>query len=190
MTSLSVRPHRALGIALVLSLLAFPSISQTTGAWKLNEKVTPPAQSFELYFSGGTPSETGQDTGDTPFYHGRIRVAPVIDYPTETKLSIGLFTNEVKREDIVRRNPGGLALVSWSIDLSGIDYPYQALKQVRATFDRGGTVNSDGDANREFVIPAGATRLERFEVDFEWLSFKKTLTFAAVAPRRLRKRIS
>lgn len=142
----------------------------------------PAPQSFEVF--AGDANESTQNrgmTGGGGSYHARVTVAPRYELPGDGTVRILLGSDRVTADVIERRDPGGLALITWSIDLSYMDDPSDRVRAVTARFDGGATAVSEqaGAGTYVFPLPNGASRLEGFRVAWEWKDQRKTLDFEA-----------
>lgn len=129
-----------------------------------------PAQKFEARY-GGSPG--GGIIGGGGIFYGIVTFEPLLKFfKQENKMAVSLGTSQVRMEVIEKKEPTGLAILGWSMDLIYANYPEQAISNVQLVFDVG-PVKVSGDYSSHsanmFTIPPNSTKLLKLEFDFTWI---------------------
>lgn len=137
------------------------------------------AQSFQISIGNPPdPSQTYGMVGGGGYYLADITIAPRYEAPGDGSVRIMLGRDQVANKVQARRDPGGLALISWSISLSDLDDPSSLFKEVRVRFDHTAVIADPlGSGVFKAYVPRGATRLLGVEADWKWEQIRKTLSF-------------
>jgi len=158
--------------AIALTLLSLTALGQTSNEPAKPELIfgEPSPQSFEVYAGDANESTKGGGiVGGGGYYYAVVTIAPRYELPGDGTARITLDSAHVTRKEIQRQDPHGLALVSWSIDLMDMSAPAGRVTQVKANFDSGSaTSDAHGAGTYVFQIPQGASKLNTFEVQWEW----------------------
>ena len=130
----------------------------------------------------------GDDATELAYFSARVEIAPGITVLHDTGLPDGgrgdavqvYLTDSVTTSDVVKKDPLGLAKVGWETDLMPLpNYGYQAIAGGTAHFDNGAAVKAERGTSFQLVfpVPAGASSLDRLDLDFDWLDQGRTLIF-------------
>ena len=126
------------------------------------------AQSFPI--SIGNPPDPDQSygiIGGGGYYLADITIVPQYEAPGDGSILVKLGRDQVTNTVRARRDPRGLALISWSISLSALDDPSSLFKEARVRFDTA-TVIADpvGSGIFKAYVPPGGTRFLGVEADW------------------------
>jgi len=116
----------------------------------------------------------GVTGGKGAFYRARVAISPEIGVD-ESELTV--WPN-LEVTELERRDPGGVAIIGWSMTIQ--DLQESSVKVVRAVFDKGKAEGQLGwlDQDASMSIPELAVELAAVQVVFQWLDYKRDLTFS------------
>jgi hypothetical protein len=148
----------------------------------------PQPQSFDVFAGNANEkNRSGGFVGSGGYYYAVVTVAPRWEIADDGTAKIILSGQRIMKKEIDRRNPGGLAAISWGIDLMDMENPSGLVQDVTVHFaHKAGSeptssaakiAKPDGGAYKA-QIPDGASELTHFDIHWKWIGRNdKTLTF-------------
>jgi F0F1-type ATP synthase membrane subunit c/vacuolar-type H+-ATPase subunit K len=139
-----------------------------------------PVEFLVTYGSPPRPGLYGM-VGRGGYFVASVKMAPRYEIPGDGTVHLILGPERVSSQQLVKCCASGLAVLGFEFALMDFNPP-GAVRSVRALFDRGETVSNDaGLGTYTLAIPAGATRLRGFEVEWQWEDYHKFFPFGATS---------
>lgn len=150
------------------------SFPERTRSWPLTSSGKAAPQGFRVRLGEPpAPGETFGMVGGGGYYLGEITLTPSFEIPGDGTIRIDVAAT---RHDLQRHDPGGLAAISWGIDMMDFDNPANEISKIIAVFDTG-TATASGPPGYSLAIPQGAHRLLEIDIEWAWQDNKQSLTF-------------